>query len=83
MHECNHRLLLTWPETITTKRSGVSGASGVAELGLPRRSVSTDAALQRLHVHNARDLASACGNIAPGKHVREALSSLLKKYCHL
>ncbi|KAK9828033.1 hypothetical protein WJX81_003552 [Elliptochloris bilobata] len=34
------------------------------------RSVPTDAALRRLHVNNARDLASACSTIAPGRVFR-------------
>lgn len=58
---------VTQPETCAINCSEVPPTNGSTELSSPRRSVPTDAALRRLHVHNARDLASACGNIAPGK----------------
>ena len=61
------QLLLTQPKTCFIHCPEVPPANGSTELSSPRRSVPTDAALRRLHVHNARDLASACGNIAPGK----------------
>ena len=67
MRECKLQLLLTQPETCFNHCSEVPPANGSTELSSPRRSVPTDAALRRLHVHNARDLASACSNIAPGK----------------
>ena len=73
MRSCSLQLLLTRPETCSNYCSEVPPANGSAELSSPRRSVPTDAALWRLHVHNARDLASACGSIAPGKRAMKTL----------